>query len=116
MSSAPSKTQDRPAQWSIEPAGTGAMEHRAGAEPAAGSADQGAAGCADQGPEGPADQGPAGPADKGTAGSADQGAERSADQGSGGSADQGSAGSAGRKWRWVAFGVVITAAVMDLLD
>ena len=28
----------------------------------------------------------------------------------------GSAGSSGRKWRWVAFGAVITAAVMDLLD
>jgi EmrB/QacA subfamily drug resistance transporter len=68
MSSAPSKTQDRPAQWSIEPAGTGAMEHRAGAEPTAGSV------------------------------------------------DQGSAGPVGRKWRWVAFGAVITAAVMDLLD
>ena len=26
------------------------------------------------------------------------------------------AGAAGRKWRWVAFGAVITAAVMDLLD
>src|SRR5580704_6838025 len=31
-------------------------------------------------------------------------------------AGPGSAGSTGRKWRWVAFGVVITAAVMDLLD
>ena len=28
----------------------------------------------------------------------------------------GPAGSAGRRWRWVAFGAVITAAVMDLLD
>src|SRR5580693_1563408 len=28
----------------------------------------------------------------------------------------GSVGSSGRKWRWVAFGTVITAAVMDLLD
>src|SRR5690348_9724006 len=26
------------------------------------------------------------------------------------------AGGAGRKWRWVAFGTVVTAAVMDLLD
>jgi len=26
------------------------------------------------------------------------------------------AASAGRRWRWVAFGAVITAAVMDLLD
>src|SRR6478735_4562934 len=25
-------------------------------------------------------------------------------------------GAAGRKWRWVAFGTVVTAAVMDLLD
>jgi EmrB/QacA subfamily drug resistance transporter len=31
-------------------------------------------------------------------------------------AGPGSAGSVGRKWRWVAFGTVITAAVMDLLD
>ena len=29
--------------------------------------------------------------------------------------DPGRAGS-GRRWRWVAFGVVITAAAMDLLD
>ena len=28
----------------------------------------------------------------------------------------GPAGSVGRRWRWVAFGAVITAAVMDLLD
>src|SRR3984893_2532269 len=28
----------------------------------------------------------------------------------------GSVGSSGRKWRWWAFGTVITAAVMDLLD
>ncbi len=31
-------------------------------------------------------------------------------------AGPGPVGSAGRKWRWVAFGVVITAAAMDLLD
>ena len=31
-------------------------------------------------------------------------------------ASAGSVGSPGRKWRWVAFGAVITAAVMDLLD
>ena len=96
MSSAPSKTQDQrqapdsgrpapdpdrrqasapdsdqPARWNIAPAGTGTMEHRAGAE---------------------------------------------ADAGSAGAEPAGSAGSAGRKWRWVAFGAVITAAVMDLLD
>ncbi len=58
----------RPARWNIEPAGTGTMEHRAGAEAGAR----------------PARPGPA--------------------------------GSTGRKWRWVAFGTVITAAVMDLLD
>ena len=61
MSSAPETAvpaPNQPARWSIEPAGTGSMEHRAGAEPA---------------------------------------------------------GSPGR-WRWVAFGAVITAAVMDLLD
>ena len=61
MSSAPETTvpaPNQPARWNIEPAGTGSMEHRAGAEPA---------------------------------------------------------GSPGR-WRWVAFGAVITAAVMDLLD
>ena len=29
---------------------------------------------------------------------------------------EGSVGSSGRRWRWVAFGAVITAAVMDLLD
>ncbi len=28
----------------------------------------------------------------------------------------GSAGPTSRSWRWLAFGVVITAAVMDLLD
>ena len=31
-------------------------------------------------------------------------------------ADAGLGGDAGRKWRWVAFGTVVTAAVMDLLD
>ncbi len=75
MSSAPNQVQDQrqapgqheapdpgqPARWSIEPAGTGTMEHRAGAE-------------------------------------------------------TGSAGVAGRRWRWLAFAAVITAAVMDLLD
>ena len=39
-----------------------------------------------------------------------------ADARSAGSGPAGSVGSTGRKWRWVAFGVVITAAVMDLLD
>src|SRR5271166_3021132 len=92
MSSAPSKAQDQrqvpgqpvlpdtdrrqvpvqdpgqPARWSIEPAGTGTMEHQAGAEADARSA------------------------------------------------SPGPAGSTGRKWRWMAFGVVITAAAMDLLD
>jgi EmrB/QacA subfamily drug resistance transporter len=54
--------------WSIDPAGTGSVEHRPGWEGAAGG---------------------------GTAGSM---------------------GALGRKWRWVAFGTVVTAAVMDLLD
>ena len=40
--------------------------------------------------------------------------ERATGPGSLGS--EGSVGSSGRQWRWVAFGAVITAAVMDLLD
>jgi EmrB/QacA subfamily drug resistance transporter len=54
--------------WSIDPAGTGSVEHRPGREGVTGA---------------------------GTAGST---------------------GALGRKWRWVAFGTVVTAAVMDLLD
>jgi EmrB/QacA subfamily drug resistance transporter len=62
---APEPGAGQPERWSIEPAGSGSMEHRAGAIPVVEAAP---------------------------------------------------AGTLGRKWRWVAFGTVITAAVMDLLD
>src|ERR1700736_3850568 len=101
MSSAPSQAQDRPARWSVEPAATGAMEHRAGAEPAAGATDQG--------PAEPAERPQRCDIDAVVTASMSHRVDvepKSA----------GSVGSSGRKWRWVAFGTVITAAVMDLLD
>jgi len=79
----------QPARCSIEPVITGAMLHRAGSE---GMQRGGSAGSV------------------GTAGSVGSvGSEETA-------RSPEKVESAGRKWRWVAFGAVITAAVMDLLD